>query len=225
MKRNFWSVLLVLAATSILLKLGFWQLDRAEQKQQALAKLADQEVLTLAAWREQRVKQDLHSRKIRLTGNVKKDRVWLLDNRMYQGQVGYSVITLFEAAGVPSPLLVDWGWVKAESSREQLPEVNLPSQITGVIGLIKTQDFAQLVLKDTSETGWPRRIQSLQQLDLSKGIIYADSESATGLVQAYEPVVMLPEKHQAYAVQWFGLAIACLLVFAFASRPKAVIEE
>ena len=85
---------------------------------------------------------------------------------------------------------------------------------------MKSVDFSNVVLKQTSELGWPRRIQSLQELDLSQGIIYAQDQSIEGLVQIYKPVVMPPEKHQAYAMQWFLLAFACVSIFVFASRNR-----
>jgi len=39
------------------------------------------------------------------------------------------------------------------------------------------------------------------------------SPQLKGFRQQWEPQVMAPEKHQAYAVQWFSLAIACLVVY------------
>ena len=36
----------------------------------------------------------------------------------------------------------------------------------------------------------------------------------------YQAVVMSPEKHQAYAVQWLLIAIACLVIAVFAFKKK-----
>ncbi len=225
MKIKFWPFLIPILATAVLVRLGFWQLERAEQKQQALEQLAQQQELSLENWVSVQNKQELHSQRVRISGNINAKRIWLLDNKVHQGQVGYSVVTKFRLKGLEQEVLVDWGWIKAPSRRDVLPEVTLPQVELVLTGLVKSEGFGQIVLKQTKEQGWPRRIQSLQELDMSEGVIYADDGIVAGTVQIYKPVVMPPEKHKAYAMQWFLLALACVLVFLFASRKKGVTNE
>ena len=225
MKIKFWPFLIAILATAVLVRLGFWQLERAEQKQRALEQLAQQQELSLENWVSVQNKQELHSQRVRISGNINAKRIWLLDNKVHQGQVGYSVVTKFRLKGLEQEVLVDWGWIKAPNRRDVLPEVTLPQVELVLTGLVKSEGFGQIVLKQTKEQGWPRRIQSLQELDMSEGVIYADDGIITGTVQIYKPVVMPPEKHKAYAMQWFLLALACVLVFLFASRKKGVTNE
>lgn len=225
MKFKFWPLLIAVLATTVLLRLGFWQLERAEEKQQALSKLAQQQDLSIENWVAVEDFDSIHSHRVKFKGTIVGQQVWLLDNRVFEGQVGYSVITQFKIKGIERYALVDWGWVKAPVSRAELPTIELPDAELLLQGLVKTMDFRQVVLKQTSEVGWPRRIQSLRELDLSQGIIYADSGLVEGLVQIYKPVVMPPEKHQAYAMQWFLLALACAAIFVFASRKRGIIDE
>lgn len=225
MKLKFWPLFTAVLAIAILLRLGFWQLERAEQKREALLQLTQQQELSLESWVATDDKRLIHSRRIKLKGSIAEQQIWLLDNRVYQGQVGYSVISKFKLKGLERFALVDWGWIKAPRSRSELPNIDLPQTELLLTGLVKTTGFTQVVLKETSETGWPRRIQSLQELDLSQGVIYADTGVVDGLIQIYKPVVMPPEKHQAYAVQWFLLALACALIFIFASRKRGMKDE
>lgn len=225
MKFKFWPLLIAISATAVLIRLGFWQLERAEQKQVALTQLAQQQDLSVEKWMSIQDFSEVHNHTVELKGQIQAQHLWLLDNRVYQGQVGYSVITWFKLKGLEHSVLVDWGWIKAPSSRAELPEVNLPLTELTLKGLVKSVDFSSVVLKQTSELGWPRRIQSLQELDLSQGIIYAQDQSIEGLVQIYKPVVMPPEKHQAYAMQWFLLAFACVSIFVFASRNRGMKDE
>ena len=51
-------------------------------------------------------------------------------------------------------------------------------------------------------------------------VAFAESNTLPDTPQLYEPVVMPPEKHVAYAVQWFLLALASLVVYGFASYQK-----
>jgi cytochrome oxidase assembly protein ShyY1 len=41
----------------------------------------------------------------------------------------------------------------------------------------------------------------------------------------YKAVVMSPQKHQAYAVQWFLIALACVVVAIFASKKRTNNEK
>lgn len=225
MKFKFWPFLVALVATLILLRLGFWQLERAEQKQQALLLLEQQGEVAVEQWVTTSNKVDLHSQRVVLRGTIEPQQIWLLDNKIHQGQVGYSVITEFRLKGLQQKVLVDWGWVKAPQARDLLPSIVLPENELQLTGLIKAQGFKQIVLKQTSESGWPRRIQAMQELDIQNGVIYADSGLVTGLIQTYKPVVMPPEKHMGYALQWFLLAIACVVVFILAGRKKETNNE
>lgn len=220
MKFKLVPVLLAVLTCTILVKLGFWQLQRAQQKQQALAMLQQQQQVQLAQWLASSDKSELHSRRVALWGLIETEQVWLLDNRVYQGQVGYNVITKFRLASTEHWVWVDWGWIKAPAKRSDLPEVVLPTEPLLLTGLIKSQELQQVRLKATSEQGWPRRIQTLQELHIQDAIIYADLGLIDSAVQTYQPVVMPPEKHKAYALQWFLLALACVLIFLFASRDK-----
>ena len=110
-----WKVtLLCLLTFPVLMALGFWQLDRAEQKrarEAALDAVRTQPPATLpgtdlAAIEEQR--------RLLLQGHYLTGRNWLLDNRQRDGQVGYEVITPFELSD-GRILLVNRGWVAASA--------------------------------------------------------------------------------------------------------------
>ena len=44
-------------------------------------------------------------------------------------------------------------------------------------------------------------------------LLLVSHNASFGYLRDWKPNVMAPEKHQAYAVQWFSVAIACLVVF------------
>ena len=51
-------------------------------------------------------------------------------------------------------------------------------------------------------------------------IAYITESEKFGLRNNFKPVTMSPEKHFGYSIQWFGLAIACFLVYVFALKKK-----
>ena len=213
------SVLVLLVAVVILVRLGFWQLQRADEKEQLLAQQQMQPVLTGADLVYEKNIAKLNHSQIKTKGRILTDRVWLLDNQVHQGRVGYKVLAELELSQFNQfKVMVDWGWVPAERQRSQLPKIELSNKEVELSGLLKTEGFNQFILAETKESGWPRRIQSLTELELPLGVIYAETISNGTLPQTYKVVVMPPEKHKAYALQWFLLAIASVLVFWFASR-------
>lgn len=213
------SVIILLVVVAILVRLGFWQLQRADEKVQLLAQQQTQPVLTGADLVYEKSLAKLNHSQIKTKGRILTDHIWLLDNQVHQGRVGYKVLTELELSKFKQfKIMVDWGWIPAEKQRSQLPNIELPSTVVEVSGLLKTDNFTQFVLAEATESGWPRRIQSLAELELPLGVIYAKTNKAGTLPQTYKVVVMPPEKHKAYALQWFLLAIASVLVFWFASR-------
>ena len=74
------------------------------------------------------------------------------------------------------------------------------------------QDFTQIT--------WPLRVQQIELEKFSKLIgiqllpfvIYLDTNEALGYEKNWQPIVMPPEKHRAYAFQWLALSIAWLIL-------------
>jgi cytochrome oxidase assembly protein ShyY1 len=241
-------LVVTLAAFVVMCKLGFWQLDRAEQKRQQIALFTQQGEITteeLLPYTEVTL-VEINGRKVALQGKIVTDKIWLLDNKTHNGKVGYNVITplLLQAVteqavakkdvaeqGKDKQILVNWGWLQASKYRSELPSVKLPDNIE-LTGVARTTDFKQFSLqqgqkKEQDESGWPKRVQSasniIANLDtrtILPVMVYADTNENINYPQTYKPVVMPPEKHQAYAVQWFLLALSSLLVFMFASFHK-----
>jgi cytochrome oxidase assembly protein ShyY1 len=223
---SFFPLVVTLAAFVVMCKLGFWQLERADQKRQQIKLFSQQGEITNKAFTQLSSSQitALNGRTVNLTGRILTDKVWLLDNQTYQGKVGYSVITPVVLTGNQQRLLVNWGWIQAGKYRSELPNVQLPEKIN-LTGIIRTTDFEQFTLQQVPhESGWPKRVQSVSSILVSLDstsvlpvVIYADTLEGINYPQTYKPVVMPPEKHQAYVVQWFLLALASVVVFIFAS--------
>ena len=230
-------LVVTLAAFVAMCKLGFWQLDRAEQKRQQIALFSQQGEITGEDLLQRTAITliELNGRKVKLHGKIVTDNIWLLDNKTYNGKVGYNVITTLQLQGKEQQnqtpqakqVLVNWGWIQASKYRSELPRITLPDNIE-LTGVVRTTDFKQFSLEQgQDENGWPKRVQSISSIianldtqDVLPVVVYADTNENINYPQIYKPVVMSPEKHQAYAVQWFLLALSSLVVFMFASLHK-----
>ena len=220
----------VVAAISVLLGLGFWQLDRAEQKQarieqittrQSTSEYSLQDILALSG--------DIDDYPVYLDGQFDQQKYFLWDNRVLDGKVGYEVLApLFTDAGT---VVVNLGWIPLRDSRDYLPDIQLPKQISGWQGVVLTPSENPLIRQVTGFESWPYRIQQpdmplmaeILEQELLPFLIYLREPDV--FADNWKPVVMPPQKHLGYAVQWFGLAIACTLVFSLVViRQRGVIH-
>ncbi len=220
-------LILTLTAFAILINLSCWQLSRAADKTAQLQRLAQlqaagalqpSQLALLAA-------NDIDAAPLQGYGRWLAPYVWLLDNQIVQGRVGYDVIVPVQADGLAQPLLVNLGWLAAPPRRDSLPQVAIPSQFK-LDGLLRTKVDGLLLLGQNAEDigQWPMRIQQVDYGQLSEhsalplfpALLY--QQSGSEFTPHYQPVVLSPEKHRGYALQWFLLGIAVLGVALAASH-------
>ena len=209
----------------LLVSLGVWQLNRAEEKQ-VLLEQWQQEAENLA-WQDM-VSGDLTSgRPVTLTG-MYGSRNWLLDNRTRDGAPGYEVLTEFRPLEGP-PVVINRGWVQAPRTRAELPDIATPEGIFTLEGRISDYPVPPvLVDQPAAEDQWPRRVQSLSEQaarleipELPDRIVRLSGEGQPGAYRAdWEPDLMGPQTHYGYATQWFALAVALTILTVVASYRK-----
>ncbi|MBK1887363.1 SURF1 family protein [Marinobacter sp. DY40_1A1] len=209
----------------LLVGLGIWQLNRAEEKQ-VLLEQWQQEAQDLD-WPEQ-VASGLDSgRPVTVTG-LYDERSWLLDNRTRDGIAGYEVLTAFYPLQGPA-VLVNRGWVGAPRTRNELPDVTPPEGVFSLTGRISPYpEPPVLSSKSAIDEGWPRRVQALpgsvaraEIPELPGAIIRLASGEQPGAYRAdWEPDLMGPQTHYGYATQWFALALVLTILSVVASYRK-----
>lgn len=217
--------LVTLLLLPVLIGLGFWQLDRAEQK-----RALEQSVAERSALGELRPTgaldgnaEELRYRRVRLTGEYRRREQVLMDNQVNDGQVGYQVYTALTMDDRQSCFLVNRGWVPLGRSREQLPDLPVTSGMVEVSGVLDTPPAVGIKLGDGARTGsdWPAVVQwvDIEALtsdigcDVQPLIVRLDPTEDGGFVRNWQRVVSTPEKHVSYAVQWFALALALLIIY------------
>lgn len=223
---------------SSLIKLGFWQIDRAlekEQRQQRISELSQRQALSLAQVLTLSGLQDgINDLPIQLEGNFVGDKVLLLDNQPNQGRLGYRIYQIIESSG--DAILVNLGWVQGSIDRNILPDI---SPITGqhtIRGHVREVEVGiQLQAQNLTNPSWPLRVQQIELDKFSQLIgkkllpfvVYLDKKETIGYIKNWQPIVMPPEKHRAYAFQWFSLALAwiSLMVWGAIKMAKKDLSE
>ena len=212
--------------------LANWQWQRADQKQRRLDNIDKMQQKGLLTWSGLTLLPETLDKtglRLQLQGRVQSRKYWLLDNRTLNGRPGYDVLAIFYPMGSTSGLLVNFGWVAQGLSRNKLPQVQLPEQQIRITVQLKQGDLAGFYLPgaELAGRGWPKLIQFIdipqqeQQNNAQLFDFMAYSVDKDSFAQPhYEPVIMPPEKHLAYALQWLLIALSAVVVFIFAMRNQ-----
>lgn len=214
----------------LLIKLGIWQLQRADEKQMYIDQL-DRQGLQDAIGLHQLFSQQhaVDGMRVKLNGFFNEDKILLLDNQVFKGQVGYQVFTPFTDSTSGLTLLVDIGWIAAPPRRELLPAMPAlddRTQLTGSIyhprkgfefGLRAERYNTPLNFPIVMQSIYPEQLSNLLQTNLLPFVVRSGESWPRSLQRAWAAVNMSPQKHQAYAVQWFGMALVLALLIAHVS--------
>ncbi|WP_299489959.1 SURF1 family protein [uncultured Shewanella sp.] len=206
---------------TLLVKLGMWQLERYQEKldwQQELTLRQNQTELSYP----QLMTLPSHTSYtgFRLSTRVTPihtpitNHILLLDNQVYQGQVGYLAYQIMEVLPHLPWLLVELGFVAANINRQILPSIHPISVPTTLKGRLYNKQANPMSHTLMAEKGWPKRIQNLNLNQLEKELQHAiapavlqpDTLDTHTLPHPWQPFPMTADKHKGYALQWFAMA-------------------
>ncbi len=214
----------------LLLCLGFWQLDRAEQKTDILFTLKQSQSEQALSLEE--TLQDPKAVQyfgIELPpGKFQPDSDILLMHKSYNQQHGYHVLTPFEISPDQPKILVNRGFIKKDSKLNIPPS---PIQTLPVYGIIDLPRPELFILGDNiiNPEQKPLEIQRVDVTQLSEitqdeyypVVVLANNELNDGLVRDWQIITtMPPEKHIGYAVQWFALALCLMVIYIVVNIKK-----
>jgi surfeit locus 1 family protein len=205
---------LILATIVFLMSLGFWQLDRADQKRtiEASIQKANTGVVELIVNQNELLSKEYYE--VRLQGSYISDKQFIYDNQIVDQVSGYYVLTPFVLTGQSNAVLVNRGFIPWNGSRDKLADIDVDSasreikvQVSNPIKRIelKTSDISNQfpVLIQAIDFDVIEEISSTSFVDI---IGLLDSSSADGFVRKWEPYTGSIEKHIGYAIQWFLMA-------------------
>ncbi len=230
---NFKIVLFAVIFFPITLMAGFWQLSRAEEKRDMLDEQSARSNLPPIAVTDLDLAHAQNYRPVTLMGRW-EEGYFLLENRVKNGRPGYEVLGIFSSND--AKVLVNRGWVQGSLNREILPEIEFDSgNDIRLLGYAYRSASKPFTLGEPIWTdGWPERIQAINWDQLSGRLGYPlfpylvrlDASSASAYSTGWLIVNLPPQKHTAYALQWFALAILLIVLTIFAcSNLGAVIKQ
>ena len=218
------TTLLALALIAALVALGRWQLERAHEKQ-ALYTLFDsgQDATRAVDVATPRLPRYQH---VEALGAYDSARQILIDNMSNsEGRAGYYVITPFALSG-GGWILVNRGWVPVGASRKVKPAVTVPTEEREIKGRADELPRAGMQLGARVPlappypvvANFPTRAEIAALLGestwaVAANLVLLDSGEPDGYLRQWQPPGFPPIRHIAYAVQWFSLAAALVVIY------------
>lgn len=212
----------------LLLCLGVWQLDRADEKQQIVDHHAVNQQLPPVTTVEELVADRDHQYRLAwLRAKVDNQRVIILDNRVKNGRPGYEILQAAKVSGLTDKVLINRGWIEASLDRNILPSISPIEgevQLRGYLyhalkGGYRLDDGISQVQDWPSRVGWItlERAEELFGESFLPYQLRLDQDSIGALKTGWTTVAVKPEKHVGYAVQWFAMAITLLIMTIIAN--------
>lgn len=222
--RLLWGTVALIVAGGFA-SLGFWQFGRAGEKQRWL----DGYAAALAA-PPQALADVLAGPApgvpIRIAGDISfaDAPVLLLDNQQRQGRVGIRAYALAHDEKSSAPVLVELGWQPLGAERSLLPSVAVPDGVQHIEGVLLPWPGQGLRLAENPWQGEGAVLLTyLDREEIGRktgiapyhGVLQPAPVQTLGYVRdaGTLPNTLPPERHRGYAVQWWGLAAAVLVVY------------
>jgi surfeit locus 1 family protein len=223
--------LILVICVPLFIKLGLWQYNKAQLRQEIQSSYNNSlgnEALALPqpldnpdAWRYKKVK---------VTGTYDTTHQILLDNQVENSLPGFHVLTPLKINHSNDYLLINRGWVPGGANHNDLPTIETPGGMHEIIGLVWLPSKKNFTLeRNTHGAGWStvwqhmnmERYQKSVPVHVLPVVIKLDAKSnAGGFVRNWQLPAEKIATNMGYAYQWFGFAIASILIFLFTSIRK-----
>jgi surfeit locus 1 family protein len=216
----------------LFLTMGYWQLQRAEEKRELQAEY-DARATGPTIKVEARVQrsEELQFYRVIARGYYETGYQVLVDNRVHQGQAGYEAITPLRLPDSDVRLLVNRGWVPLGEDRSHLPAIDPPEGLQEIVGVatVPAEKNFMLAKPEPLDRGWQlvwqnmdmARYRAAVPFPVQPVVVLLDPESpAGGFTREWSRLNAGIAVHKGYAFQWFMLAVALVVIYFFMSLRR-----
>ena len=200
--------------------LGLWQIERGQAKTNLLDDF-EKKILEKPSYINQKSqKWD----RVYVEGKWDSSKQILIDNVIRRGIAGYKVLTPLIMKETDQLILVDRGWIKQNTFRDQLPDIKLIQIDEVVSGILEIPELGLVLSDDLVSKEWPK-ISQTKNLGVIKNeydenifpmILLADPTLKNSLEYIkITPTNMTPIKHYGYSAQWFLMFIVLCFMYVW----------
>lgn len=208
----------------VMVGLGFWQLQRADEKNTIQQSLEQQQALPPIDLAQADTAEVTAFRRVNFFGRPDSRHMWLVENQVYQGKIGFHLV--FPVAMEDGRhVLVNAGWLAGGGQRGDIPPLpELPDSAV-FSGQLRTVSENRFLRGELVDAGWPKRILQVDipAMENSLGkpllpwVVQLDAASPMAQTVYWPALNMSSDKHIAYAVQWFLMAFVLAILWLYAN--------
>ncbi len=243
-RRWWWATLLAIAGVAVLVRLGFWQLDRLDQRRAYNARVQEQLDSPPLALTAESIHADLFSleyRTVTVTGQYDFDYQVSLRNQGWRDLLGVHLLTPLRITDTDMAVIVDRGWIPMENADPaNWPQFDEPGEVTVLGTLRRPQESPQLggVADPTlapGETGldaWSLVNLARIEEQIPYPILDVYIQQAAEPVRIEYPyrnpfdLELTEGNHLSYALQWFSFASILAIGYpVFVNRRESLGEK
>lgn len=233
---RLWPTVMTLPILLVLIGLGTWQVQRMSEKGAEIAMLqARWQAEPIALPEDFSDPEALQFRRVLLTGHFLHDKELYLPGKTYKGTYGLWVATPFvleDGRGV----IVNRGWVPEKYQSPDSRTMGLfegPTTVEGIlrIGGWKSRDFVRPE-NDPARNIWyyfdlPAMVEAAGlERPVTAMYVEALGDESTGILPIGLPSqVDIPNDHLQYAITWYLLAVALVVIYVLFHLKRRPEEE
>lgn len=226
---GIWPTIAAIVAFALFVRLGFWQLHRADearaQKDAYRARITRTPVDPgTRLWDVAKVR----FRRVVLYGHYDARHQILLDNQFNGENVGYDVLTPLRLAHSRFQVLINRGWIPFNGDRSHPPAAPPPAGARSVTGLVvvpgKYFRLGQPQPLRPRHVVWEyldlKRYARSVPFPLEPVVVLLAPAAPGGYVRHWPPAGTGVAMHDGYALQWFLFALSVVVIYVVVNRPK-----
>ena len=225
---NFKSKILIFAIifVPITISLGLWQIERANEKKVIISNYDKLLVSTPIALQKE---QPLENWQPIETVGAYQDLVIYEDNAINSSKAGFKVYHLFQN-GDGTFIFVHRGFIERNLIKNNLPRIDTPDGKKNIKGttlfkqkntFVKNIEESDIrIIQEFNTSVLIERFPILKDRYLHPFLFNLDVRDADKFQPIEKPVNMTATKHIGYAIQWFGLCAALIILTIYAYRRK-----
>ena len=223
-----WPTALCLAGLSVLLALGFWQLDRLAWKEGLLARIDARMVGAAVPLPAGALDlEDWEYRRVVASGRFDHAREVPVFNVGPQGGAGFDLYAPLKSDGGAPALWVNRGWVGESVYRDNPEAVARPAGAVTLEGVVRGARRPGPFTPENDPAADLWFFPELAAMDQARGIearvfvVHALPEAgAARWPRASMPGVSIRNDHLSYAITWFALAGAWVVIYLLAHLKR-----
>jgi surfeit locus 1 family protein len=226
--------LLTVVGALLFIRLGVWQLHRADFKEALLRRYAASASAPIQDFPKvaDAPPEDGFPR-VRIIGHYLTDRIYLLDNPNHDERGGVEVFVPLALRNTSKLLLVDMGFLPGNGTGQEPQLPALPGTDVTLQGMYVPPPPIGFEMGGnalTQQTHWPKKGIFLDPVEVARDlnrslyprVLALDPDEASIYVRVHtlDFSSMPPARHRAYAFQWFTFALAAVVLLLVLHRKR-----